>query len=58
MNETGNTYRIMVGKYKGKRPFGCPLNRYGDNIEVDVKEMEWQHVEWVNLTEGSASGGF
>jgi hypothetical protein len=47
VNETRNTYGILVGKHKGKMPFGCPLNRYGDNIKMDLKEMDR-----VNLAEG------
>jgi len=52
VNETRNTYRTLVGKHKGKGPFGFPLNRYGDNIEMDLKEMKCEHADWVNLAEG------
>ena len=49
VNETRNTYRNLVGKHKGKRPFLCPLNRYGVNIEMGLKEMECEHADWVSV---------
>lgn len=41
-----------MGEHKGKGPFGCPLSRCGDNIEMYLKEMECDHADWINLAEG------
>jgi hypothetical protein len=28
-------YRVLVGKPKGKRPFGIPMHRWEDNIKMN-----------------------
>jgi len=37
------TYRVLVGKPKGKRPIGRPRHRWEDNIKIDLQEMVWRH---------------
>jgi hypothetical protein len=39
MGETGNAYRILVGKPEGKRPLGRPRRRWVDNIKMDLGEI-------------------
>jgi hypothetical protein len=46
-----NAYRILVGKPEGKRPLGRPRRRWVDNINVDLREIKWDGVDWVNLAE-------
>jgi hypothetical protein len=46
-----NAYRILVGKPEGKRPLGRPRRRWVDNIKVDLREIKWDGVDWVNLAE-------
>jgi hypothetical protein len=41
MGKKKNTHRILVGKPEGKRPLGRPKCRWGHNIKMDLKEMEW-----------------
>jgi hypothetical protein len=41
MGERRGTYRVLVGKYEGKRPVGRPGLRWEDNIEIDFHEMGW-----------------
>jgi hypothetical protein len=33
----GSTFRVLVRKPPGKRPFGRLKRRWGDNINVDLK---------------------
>ena len=33
----------------GKRPLGKPRRRWKDNIEMDVQEIGFGGVEWINL---------
>jgi hypothetical protein len=37
MRDTGNSYRVSVGKPQGKRSIGRPRFRWGANIKADVK---------------------
>jgi hypothetical protein len=51
MREKRNAYRILVGKPEGRRPLGRPRRRWVDNIKIDVGEIEWDGVDWVNLAQ-------
>jgi hypothetical protein len=35
-------YRVSVEKPEGKRPLGRPRPRLGDNIKMDLEEVEWK----------------
>jgi hypothetical protein len=37
--EKGGVYRVLVVKPEGKRPFGRPRHRWGDNIRMDLQEV-------------------
>jgi hypothetical protein len=41
--------RILVGKSEGKRPLGRPRRRWVDNIEIDLREIGWDSVYWIDL---------
>jgi hypothetical protein len=47
--EKKNAYRTLVGEPEGKRPQGRPRRRWEDNIKMDVREIGWGGVEWINL---------
>jgi len=36
MGEGRGIYRVLMGKYEGKRPLGGPWHRWVDNIKMDV----------------------
>jgi hypothetical protein len=38
MGERRGVYRVLVGKPDGKRPFGRPGLRWGDNIKMDLED--------------------
>jgi hypothetical protein len=50
MGEKRNAYRILVGKPEGNRPLGRPRRRWVDNINVDLREIEWGGMNWMDLT--------
>jgi hypothetical protein len=39
MIEMRNTYRILIGKPEGKRPFGRHRSRWENNIRMDLREI-------------------
>jgi hypothetical protein len=47
----GNAYRILVGKPKGKRPLGRPRRRWVDGIRMDLREVGWDSVDWIDLAD-------
>jgi hypothetical protein len=48
MGEKRNAYRILVGKPEGKKPLGRPRRRWVDNIKVDLREIGWDGVDWID----------
>jgi hypothetical protein len=48
-----NAYRILVGKPEGKRPLGRPRRRWVVKIKMDLREIEWDDVDWIELAQDS-----
>jgi hypothetical protein len=46
-----NAYRLLVGKSEGKRQLGRPRCRLVDNFKMDIKEIKWDGVDWIDLAE-------
>jgi hypothetical protein len=40
-----------VGKPEGKRPLERPRRRWVDNIKMDLKEIRWGGMDWINLSQ-------
>jgi hypothetical protein len=49
--EKRNAYRLWVGKPEGKRPLGRPGRRWVDNIKMDLREIEWDGTDWIDLAQ-------
>jgi hypothetical protein len=46
-----NAYRILVGRPEGKRPLGRPRCRWEDNIRMDLREIGWGDMDWIDLAQ-------
>jgi hypothetical protein len=40
-----------VEKPEGKRPLGRPRYRWVDNIKMDLREREWDGMDWIHLVQ-------
>jgi hypothetical protein len=49
MGEKRKAYRILVGKPEGNRLLGRPTLRWVDNIKMDLREIRWDGMDWVDL---------
>jgi hypothetical protein len=46
-----DAYRILMGEPEGKRPLGRPRNMWEDNIKMDLREIGWGGMEWIDLAQ-------
>jgi hypothetical protein len=51
MGEERKVYKILVGKPEGKRPLGRPRRRWEDGIRMDLREIGWGSVDWMQLAQ-------
>jgi hypothetical protein len=51
MGEKRNAYRILVGKLERKRPLGRPRRRWEDNVKMDLREIGWGGMDWIDLAQ-------
>jgi hypothetical protein len=51
MGENRNAYRILVGKPEGKGPLGRQRCRWVDDIIVDLRGIEWDGVDSIDLAQ-------
>jgi hypothetical protein len=49
MGERRGAYRALVGNPEGRRPLGRPRRRWEDNIKMDLREVGWGGMDWINL---------
>jgi hypothetical protein len=47
--EKRNAYRILVEKPEGKRPLERPRRTWVDNIQMNLREIGWDGVDWIGL---------
>jgi hypothetical protein len=51
MVENRNAYRILAGMPEGKGPLGRPRRRWVDNIKMDLREIGWNGVDWIDMAQ-------
>jgi hypothetical protein len=51
MGEVRGVYNILVGRPEGRRPLGRPRRRWEDSIKMDLREIGFGDVDWINLAQ-------
>jgi hypothetical protein len=51
MGEERKVYKVLVGKPEGKRPLGRPRHSWEDGIGMDIGEIGWGSLEWIQLVQ-------
>jgi hypothetical protein len=47
----GERRGVLVGKPEDRRPLGRPRRRREDNIKMDLREVGWRDIDWINLAQ-------
>ena len=51
MGERRGIYRVLVEKPEGKKPFGSPRRRWEDNIKMDLQEVCFWGMDWIEVAQ-------
>jgi hypothetical protein len=51
IGEGRGIYKVLVGRPEGKRPLGIPRRRWEDNINLDIREIGIDGVNWIQLAQ-------
>jgi hypothetical protein len=51
MGKVRGAYNILVGRPEGRRPLGRPRRRWEDNIKMDLGEIGFWDVDWIDLAQ-------
>jgi hypothetical protein len=51
MGEKRNAHRILVRRPEGNRTLGRPRRRWQDNIKMDLREIGWGGMDWIDLAQ-------
>jgi hypothetical protein len=51
MGEGRGVYRVLVGKPEEKRPLGRPRRRWEDDIKMDLQEVGYGGIDWIELAQ-------
>jgi hypothetical protein len=51
MGERRGAYRALMEKPEGGRPLGRSRRKWEDNIKMDLREVGWGSMDWINLAQ-------
>jgi hypothetical protein len=51
MGKKTGAYRILVGRSEGRRPLGRYRRRWEDNVKMDLQEVGWGGMDWIELAQ-------
>jgi hypothetical protein len=49
IGERGDVYMVLVGNPERKKSFGGPKRRWEDNIKMDLQEVGYGGMDWIEL---------
>jgi hypothetical protein len=49
--EERDAYRILVVRPEGRRPLGRPRRRWEVNSKIDLREVGWEDMNWIELAQ-------
>jgi hypothetical protein len=55
MGERIGVYRVLLGNPERKRPMGRPRRRWDDNMQMDLQELEYGGLDWIELAQDRGS---
>jgi hypothetical protein len=56
MGEGRGAYRVLVGRPDRRRPLGRPRRRWEGNIKLDLQEVGWGGMDWIDLAQNTEKG--
>jgi hypothetical protein len=51
MGEERKVYKVLLRKPEGKRPLERPRRRWEYGARMDLREIGWGSVEWIQLAQ-------
>jgi hypothetical protein len=51
MGAERNVCKVLMGKPEGKRPPGIPTRGWKDGIRMNLREIGWGSVDWIQLAQ-------
>jgi hypothetical protein len=55
MRERRGAFRVLEGKLERRKPLGKTRCRCEDNIKMDLREVSWGGIDWIDLDHDSES---
>jgi hypothetical protein len=49
MGDRRGAYKVSVRRPVRKRLLGRPRHRWEDNIKIDIREVGWGGMDWIDL---------
>jgi hypothetical protein len=51
MGDRRGAYRVLVGRPEEKGPLGRSRRRWENNIKIDLQEVGWGGMDWIDLAQ-------
>jgi hypothetical protein len=58
MRDRRGAYRVLVGRPEGTRPLGRHGRIWKDDIKMDLQEVGWGGMDWIDLAGIGTGGGY